>query len=366
MRLASMAVNADHLLMNRRSFILSSGVALLTSSIAGYSQGLKPKIRIGQIGTEHGHASGKLKAIRNQPESYELVGVVEPDASRRRELSKDNVYRSVKWLTEEELFNSPGLQVVAIETDVPDLVSTAHRCIDDGLHIHLDKPGGDSLPEYRRLLRNAELSGLIVQMGYMLRYNLAFQFMYKAVREGWLGNIMEIDCMMGKMASQGIRRDIGRFPGGGMFELGGHVIDSIVHMLGKPTSVTPFSHATQPDGVADNQLAVLTFDKAVATVRINHMDPFGFPRRRFQIAGDKGAIEIQQLESGNLTLYLEEPRGRYAKGVQQVALGKDGRYDGEFTDLAKVIRGEKPLDWTYQHDLITHEALLLASGMTIG
>ena len=148
-----------------------------------------------------------------------------------------------------------------------------------------------------------------------------------------------------------------------MFELGGHLIDSIIHMLGKPKSVTPFSHATQSDGVADNQIAVLTFDNAIATVRINHMDPNGFPRRRFQIAGDKGAIEIQQLESGNLTLYLDQARGRYKKGEQQVALGKDGRYDGEFIDLAKVIRGEKSLDWTYQHDLTVHEALLEASGM---
>lgn len=351
--------------MNRRSFILSSSAALLASSTAGYAQESYSKIRIGQIGTEHGHASGKIKAIRNQPASYELIGCVEPDAERRKLLSDNSAYRGVPWMAEDELLAVPGLQAVAIETDVPDLVATAHRCVDAGFHIHLDKPGGDSLPEYRDLLKKAEASERIVQMGYMLRYNRAFQFMYKVVREGWLGNIMEIDCMMGKMANQGIRRDIGRFPGGGMFELGGHVIDSIVHMMGKPKSVSPYSHATQSDGVADNQLAVLAFDQAIATVRINHMDPFGFPRRRFQIAGDKGAIEIQQLESGNLTLYLDQPRGRYQKGEQQVALGKDGRYDGEFKDLAKVIRGEKSLDWTYQHDLTVHEALLEASGMPV-
>lgn len=350
--------------MNRRSFIVSSSAALLASSISGYSADPNSEIKIGQIGTQHGHASGKVKAIRNQPETYELVGVVEPDAARRRELANDKTYLGVNWMTEEQLLNSPGLQVVAVETDVPDLVATAHRCIDAGVNIHLDKPGGDSLPEFKRLLMKAKASGLIIQMGYMLRYNRAFQFMYKAVRDGWLGNIMEIDCMMGKLANEGIRRDIGRFSGGGMFELGGHMIDSIVHMLGKPQSVTAHSRATQPDEVADNQLAVLTFGNTIATIRINHMDPFGFPRRRFQIAGDKGAIEIQQLESGNLTLYLDEPRGRYQKGEQQVALGKDGRYDGEFEDLAKVIRGEKSLDWTYQHDLITQEALLQASGMS--
>lgn len=349
--------------MNRRRFIISSTGALLAASLAGYSKPSASRIRIGQIGTQHAHASGKLQAIRNQPESYELVGVVERDPNERANRSQSSAYKGVNWLTEEDLFNVPGLQAVAVETLVKDLVPTAFRCIRAGLHIHLDKPGGDSLSEFRELLNEAEKSKRVVQMGYMLRYNPAFQFMYQAVRDGWLGEIMEIDCVMGKMASPSIREELGRFPGGGMFELGGHVIDSIVHMLGKPISVTPFAKATQADGVPDNQLAVLDYRKATATVRINHRDPFGGPRRRFQISGDKGTIEIQQLESGDVTLYLDEARKGYKKGVQELTLGKEGRYDGEFRDLAKVIRGEQAFDWSYQHDLDTHEALLLASGM---
>ncbi len=350
--------------MNRRRFIISSSGSLLAASLAAYSKSNASRIRIGQIGTKHAHASGKVKAILDQPETYELVGVVESDPIERANRSQSGVYEGVNWVTEEELFHIPGLQAVAIETLVKDLVPTALRCIRAGLHIHLDKPGGVSLPEFRKLLNEAEKRERVVQMGYMLRYNPAFQFMYQAVRDGWLGEIMEIDCMMGKMASPSVREELGRFSGGGMFELGGHVIDSIVYMLGRPISVTPFTKATQPDGIPDNQLAVLDYGKATATVRINHRDPHGGPRRRFQIAGDKGAIEIQQLESGDVTLYLDEARKGFKKGVQKMKLGKEGRYDGEFRDLAKVIRGEKAFNWSYQHDLDTHEALLLASGMS--
>ena len=349
--------------MNRRSFVQTSAITLSTFPLMSRGAESGPKIRIGQIGTRHAHASGKIKAIRRQRDAYQLVGVVEPDPDRRSRLSKTSAYRGVDWMTEEELLRADGLQVVAVETEVAELVATGMRCIEAGMHIHLDKPGGDSLPLFRDLLEKAEASELIVQMGYMLRYNRAFQFMYQAVRDGWLGRIMEIDCMMGKLANEETREAIGRYSGGGMFELAGHVIDSIIHMLGKPRFVAPFTHRTQSDGIADNQLAVLDFVDATATVRINHRDPFGFPRRRFQIAGDKGAIEIQQLESGNVTLYLDEARGSYKKGVQEIALGKDGRYDGEFEDLARVLRGEKRFDWSYEHDLNVQEALLLASGM---
>ena len=313
----------------------------------------------------HSHAKGKISAIRAQSDSYDLIGVVAESPEREAELSQTNAYKGVRWMGEGELLATPGLQAVAIETEVSQLVPTAQRCVDAGLHIHLDKPGGDSMSEYRRLIRSAEASQRMVQMGYMLRYNRAFQFMYRAVGDGWLGNVMEIDCMMGKLGNEDVREAIGQFAGGGMFELGGHVIDSILHMLGKPKSVTHFGHETQGDGIADNQLAVLDFDQAIATVRINHRDPFGFPRRRFQISGDKGTIEIQQLESGEVRLYLDEARSGYAKGEQQLSLGKDGRYDGEFRDLAKVIRDEKAFDWSYQHDLDTHETLLKASGMRV-
>ncbi|MCZ6672062.1 MAG: hypothetical protein O7C75_03905 [Verrucomicrobia bacterium] len=42
-----------------------------------------------------------------------------------------------------------------------------------------------------------------------------------------------------------------------MLELVGHVFDSIVHMLGKSDSVSPYIRRTKCEGVADNQLAVL-------------------------------------------------------------------------------------------------------------
>ena len=203
-------------------------------------------------------------------------------------------------------------------------------------------------------------------MGYMLRYNPAFQFMYRAVREGWLGEIMEVDGMMGKMASGSLRRELGRYPGGGMFELACHMVDSVVHLMGKPAKVHAFTRRTQGDGVADNQLAVFEYENATATIRCNHRDPHGFPRRRFQIAGDRGAIEIRPIEPGKLTLSLTEAHGGFGRGTHEVKLPRsNGRYDGEFADLARVIRGEAKLAWSYEHDLAVQETLLRASGMEV-
>ncbi len=350
--------------MQRRQFIrVSTGAALAVPFIA---KGAKPRIKIGQLGSGHSHASGKLAAIRKLSDDFELVGVAQPREAAGSPIPDSGSYRGVKQLSEEQLLATPGLEAVAIETEVPYLVAVAKRAVQAGCHIHHDKPGGVTLSDFRELLGLAKNRGLTVQMGYMLRYNPAFQFMYRAVREGWLGEIMEVDGMMGKMASASLRRELARYPGGGMFELACHMVDSIVHVMGKPAKVHAFVRRTQGDGVGDNQLAVLEYENATATIRCNHRDPHGFPRRRFQIAGDKGTIEIRPIEPGKLTLSLGESHGGFDRGTHVVKLPiGSGRYDGEFADLARVVRGKAKLAWSYEHDLAVQETVLRASGMDV-
>ena len=352
--------------MRRREFICASTGALL--AMPNLVRGATKKIRIGQIGTSHSHASGKLSAIRNLTKDFELVGIAQPKELESKPIPNSGVYRGVKRMSEEELLSAPGLDAVAIETEVTGLVAAAKRAVGAGLHIHHDKPGGINLSDFQELIFLAKQKKRIIQMGYMLRYNPAFQFTYRAVKEGWLGEVMEVDAMMGKMASTSLRKELARYEGGGMFELACHLIDSVVFILGKPKLVQAFNINSQGDKVRDNQLAILEYEKATAAVRCNHRDYFGFSRRRFQVAGDKGVIEIRPMEPGQrLQLSLVESKGDYKRGTQTVELPgrQGGRYDGEFLDLAKVIRGEKAFDWSYEHDLVVQETLLLASGMPI-
>jgi predicted dehydrogenase len=266
-------------------------------------------------------------------------------------------------LTEAQLLATDGLCAVAVETRIEEACATAQRCLTAGLHVHLDKPGALEHEAFKAMRLLAEKKQLTVQMGYMLRYNPAFALLFQAVREGWLGEITEIDTAMGKLADGRVRSDIGALTGGGMFELAGHVIDAVVTLLGKPQAVQSFSTPTQSDGV-HNQLAVLHYAKATATVRCNHADPFGGPRRRFNVTGTEGTFEILPLESGKVSLSLTKPRGSHKKGTEllKLTVPKD-RYAEEFLDLARVVRGEKKLAWDAVHDITTHETLLRAAGV---
>ena len=169
------------------------------------------RIRIGQIGTKHAHATGKFETMRKLNELYEVVGIVEPDENRQKEMAAHPAYEGANWLTEDQLLSTEGLKAVAVETDVVELVPTAQRCLETGLHVHVDKPAGPSMSACRRLHATADKAGLTIQMGYMFRYNPGFEFLFRAVDNGWLGPITELNGMIGKYAGDSVRLEIGQF-----------------------------------------------------------------------------------------------------------------------------------------------------------
>lgn len=343
----------------RRDFIRCSalgGVALCGALPGRANEEAPAKIRVAQIGVGHSHAAGKMAAMRSLQDLCEVAGIAEQNAERRAKAEGEKACAGLRWLPEEEILADPGIRMVAVETDIPDLTATALRCIRAGKHIHLDKPGSADHAAFRQMRREAEERGLLVQMGYMLRHNPAFELLFRAVREGWLGEVTGIDASMGKLADAKGRREIGRYPGGGMFELACHLIDAVATVLGPPQSARGFSAPTQDDGVKDNQVAVLQYPRALAVVRCHHADPFGGPQRFFRVIGSKGTLEIAPLESGRITLSLAEARGEYREGTQafQVPV-PGGRYDGEFRALFAAISQNKPLFWDAAHDIAVHE-----------
>jgi len=354
--------------MNRRKLLRNAGQYLIASSLINHSKvqaaHLPKKIKIGQIGTTHAHASGKMATLRKLKDVFDVVGIVEPNPDRQEKLKDHSVYRGLDWLSEEQLFNTRGLQAVAIETSIPELVPTGMRCVSAGMHIHLDKPAGLSLTEFRTLLNEATRRKLTVQMGYMFRANPAFKFCFQAVQNGWLGDVFEVDGVISKTIDARRRQELAMYPGS-MFELGCHLIDAMVKVLGKPDKVTSFTRRTRPelDNLADNQLAVFEYPKCTATMRSALIEVAGQKRRQFVVCGDRGTIEIRPLEPPRLLFAPDKAIERYSKGYQEVKLAAmPGRYDEQLIELARIIREEKESEYPPEHDLNVQEAVLKASG----
>ncbi len=322
------------------------------------------RIKYGQIGVGHAHAR-KISVYRRSDE-FEVVGVVEPDPELRRRAESSSAYNGLKWMTQQQLLNMPGLQVVGCETRVRDLLDTAETCLNVGLHIHLDKPAGESLPQFKRILDTAAKKHLLLQMGYMYRYNPAVVLMREFLQKGWLGEPFEVHTVMSKVVSAASRSGLNDYPGGIMFELGCHIIDLVIGVLGKPVEVIAHrQHASQiGDTLLDNMLAVLTYPQALATVKSSAMEVEGGARRHFVVCGSEGTFHFQPLDRPDVRVALSTDRGKYKKGYQDVPFGPYQRYVADAADMAKIIRGEKDADFSYEHDLTVQETILKASGLS--
>ena len=348
--------------MKRRQLGKILGSAVTALSVLG-EEGRGERIRIGQVGTRHAHADGQLEALRGCAE-YEVVGIVEPDESAWRAAASRRAYQGLKRMTLEELLESPGIQAVNVETEVSKLLEVGEVVAKAGLHLALDKPAGESLPHFRRVLKLAQAQGRWVKMGYMFRYNPAFELASRAVSEGWLGKVSAIHAEMSKDLDAGGRRGLLPYPGGSMFELGCHLIDSVVRLLGRPERVTPYVRKGA-DGLADDMTAVLEYAETVVTLRSSLREVAGNARRQFIISGDQGTLEVMPLEPPEARLTLKQAIGGFKKGMQKVMLKPRPRYVADWEDFARAIRGEKAWEFPPEHDEAVQETVLRASGLPV-
>lgn len=333
------------------------------------------KIRIGQIGVSHEHASAKMATLRRLPETFEVVGVVDDRASTAAKFLNHDFtpYDGLRWMTESELFSVPDLHAVIVETPNLDLVPAALRCLDRHLPIHMDKPGGEDLALFTHLRRSYEAKNLAFQMGYMLRSNPALQWVMQAVRQNWLGEILEIQADMSHdYGGPAYQEYLGQFRGGIMFNLGCHPIDYVVALLGRPRHVTSILQSS-PDVTAhikNNCTAILEYAHATVTLRVCSKVVDGLRRRRFKLSGTNGSVELCPMERFDgvplrMELVLKEAIPDYAAGAHVIDFGvvRD-RYEDQLLELAKIIRGQITNPYTADHDCLVQEVLLAAAGYT--
>ena len=328
----------------------------------------KERIKIGQLGIGHNHGAAKMESFLKLKEDYEVVGVVEPDQEWRKKRVNEKAYKGLTWMTEDQLFAVPGLKLVSVETDVPDLTAAALRCVRAGFHVHVDKPGDPSFKKFNELLDEACKRKLAVQLAYMFRGNPAFQFCIKAVKEGMLGRVYAFHAEMSRYLWPDYLKWVCQYAGGNTFIFGSHLVDLAVSLFGEPQKITPYLTRTDPSFVGpDAGLVVMEYPRCIASIRTSGLDQDAEKRRHLCVSGDKGTIEIRPLENPTtLRLSLKEDHPPYKKGTQTVEFpGMIDRYANQLLELARVIRGEIPNPYPPEHERLVQKCVLLSSGVAL-
>ncbi|MEN9575148.1 MAG: hypothetical protein RL514_3003 [Verrucomicrobiota bacterium] len=342
--------------MNRRAFLQAT--AFSTLALSAPATEAPRRIRLGFLGCSHSHGMPKVKLALESPD-WECVGVFEPDAKARAAAEK----LGAKVLSQAQVLATS--EVVAIECDAKDRYTLAKAALLAGKHVHIEKPPTVGLAEFRELLALAREKKVLLQMGYMWRFNPGLNAALEAARQGWLGDVYLVRGTINTSLNAEGRRSFGEIAGGTMFELGCHLIDPLVRLLGKHAKITPVLRhdAKDADALADNCVAVFDFKGAIGIISSATMQPIAGAHRTFEIQGTNGLAIVRPLEQPVLTVDLAKEAGPYKKGSQVINFPPYQRYVPEFAELAACVRTGQPLAVTPEEDELVHEALLKASGM---
>ena len=345
--------------ITRRQAVYATLGGLATSSSAQEAEQLGAAI----IGTAHSHALGHLEAIR-ESENYRFVAAAEPDPDLLEEAQANPRWQGVRWASVDEILSDDAISMVCIETDPLDALVYSLESVRAGKHTKIDKPPGVNLDLLRRIYREARDRNVVVQIGYVYRYNPAFRLARRAIDQGWLGPVRSVLCQMNDMQSPEGRRRLDRYPGGQMYEICCHMIDALIWLMGEPGRVSSVLRQSKPhlDGMEDDVLATFEFDPAIATVKSHTRDG----ERYFYILGERGSIQIDSPDRPSVRLSLSEPNAEFPSGTRTVPVGPSKRYLPDLDDLAGAIRERRWVEYfTPEHDLAVHRALLQACGMGV-
>ncbi|HLZ08107.1 MAG TPA: Gfo/Idh/MocA family oxidoreductase, partial [Chloroflexota bacterium] len=318
-------------------------------------------------GTGHGHASGKAWSMIQSPD-VDFAGIYEPVVVEREAGRNNPAYSGVRWFeSAAELLDDTSITAIAVEGRNDQSLAMAAEAVAAGKHLWYDKPAGDNWESYQRLVADARERSLQIQMGYMFRYHTGFRQVSDWARSGFLGDIFSVRAHMSTWLSFGARQVVSQHRGGIFYDLGGHMLDQVVWILGRPNKVTAILRNDATPGLPayrDNTIGVFEFDRAIAFIDIASMEVRPMARR-FEVYGTRGSAIMEPFEPDlKLALCLDEAQGGYHKGWQDVPIEPQPRqtqYDRELVALVAVLRGEKTPDRPVEHDLIVQETLLRAA-----
>jgi predicted dehydrogenase len=344
--------------MDRRNFLAATGALGALATATARADG---KIRVGILGTQHGHFRGKLAALQASAD-FEVAAVCEPDPDALARMKRDSRYAGLPWVSEKELLGDPSTQVIVVECKFWEAIPWGRKVIDANKHLHLEKPPGSAIDPFRELVQEARRKELLLQMGYVWRFDDGLNAAFDAARKGWLGDVYLLRGTIDKDLQVERRKNWARYKGGTFFELASHYVDLVVALWGRPTGVKSWMrNDTLKDGLADNTLAVFEYPQGLAIISSAATMSGSSAHRSFEVIGTDGSFVIRPIEPGDkMQVVMREPKGPYRAGWQDVELPKHVRYVEDFQDLARALKNNQPLTYSYDHELLVQETLIRA------
>jgi predicted dehydrogenase len=335
-------------------------------------------LRVAFCGAQHPHVFPRLELLAGRPD-VELVGLHEPER-RVREAVAARYGVEAAGSVEELAGRRPDLAIVeGLDHENPDYAVELARA---GCDLLIEKPGANRVSRMREMVEAVAATPVHAQVGYMLRSSPVVPRLKALLEGGALGAVtlarFHAAAPVGCAAE--IWQSLPDDEGGVLYTDGCHMMDLILHLLGRPVAVQGLvkrlppgpeavSRQFKPDVLAglgevrtfrlgelvheDCAGALLDFRDTLAVLDVTGWEAHGWVEEwRIELYGTRGTAYaglmppwlrvFRSEEAGGALAGWEELRPSGAPTGAAVSLVPDVSYQTELEALlARLRRGER-------------------------
>jgi predicted dehydrogenase len=234
-----------------------------------------------------------------------------------------------------------NLDAVVVATPPATHFALARECLQNGLHVLVEKPMTLNSAEAAELIRIASTHDRILMVAHTFEYNPAVRALKQMIDNDEIGHIYYIDAVRASLGLFQTKANV-------IWDLAPHDVSILRYLLGTdPLNVSARGTACVQDGIEDVAYMMLTFPgNILAHIRMSWLDPS--KTRRVTVVGSKKMVIYDDVES------LEKLKV-YDKGVK--AIRRTDTF-GEFSFayhygdvIIPYVRFEEPLRVQCMHFL---------------
>jgi predicted dehydrogenase len=294
-------------------------------------------------------------------DEFRLDLVVTGEAGRAAAAARTYPHARVVPTADEVLAAAGDLDLVVITTPPGSHAALAHRSLDAGLAVVVDKPLSVTAAEGRALIEHAEQVGRVLTVFQNRRWDGDFLTLRDLIADGVLGEVHRFESRFEwwkPVETKAWKATASPSEGGGMlYDLGTHLLDQALLLFGPVEEVHAELTRHRPGGGADDDAFVSLLHRSGTRSRLwmNGMAPQVGPR--FSVQGSAAGFTKWGLDPQEAALKGGARPGEPGFGLEEESswgrLGIDGdlkrvptrpgNYAGFYRALAGALRRGGPL-----------------------
>ena len=225
--------------------------------------------------------------------SLDFVAVVERNGLRcQQKYPKVQTFSSL-----EALLAADAADLICITTPNELHFSMAKQCLLAGKHVVVDKPVTLVAEEAEELLALATSKNLVCSIFHNRRYDGDFKTLQEIVAKNLLGRLVYLESHFDRFrpqVSENWREKA--VPGNGItYDLGSHLIDQVVLLFGKPSTLWADIRFQRSNALSDDYFDI-GFDYPGFKARVTAGAMVNVPTPKFMLLGEKGTYQKFHLD----------------------------------------------------------------------